>query len=269
MRMPSTAVRAVILNSVSPQAQAFLARTTGIGGKYRAAYIKLINGLVRAGVWPKLDVLYMFATQDTTNALLNLVSASFAATANGSPTFTVDRGYNGTNGSSTVYLDTGFNPSTAGGKYTQNDAHLSLYSNTNSAAASILELGLVTSAQTTTQIGCRFTSDLAFYRVNDNSTASAGVAVTTSNGFYCGVRTSSSASFGYKDAVDQGVSAVTSAALTNGNFPLLLQRTVPATLTSGSARQLCMASFGGSLTPAEVSSFNTHLRAYLGSMGVL
>ena len=93
--------------TVSNPAADFLARTTGLDATHTNAYTALINGLVTDGIWDKLDVFHIYATQDSTTAKLNLVSSSFTATANGSPTFTADRGFTGVNGSSTVYIDTG------------------------------------------------------------------------------------------------------------------------------------------------------------------
>src|SRR5258706_10799563 len=112
-------------------ASAFLARTSGLDSTHITAYTNLLNGLDTDGLTSKLDMLHVYATQDSTTALLNLVSSSFTGTANGSPTFTADRGFTGTASSSTIYIDTGFNPSTAGGQYAQDAAHLSAWCLTN------------------------------------------------------------------------------------------------------------------------------------------
>src|SRR5258706_16256620 len=75
-------------------AAAFLARTSGLDATHTNAYINLICGLVSDGIFSKLDALYIFATQDSTTAMLNLISTSFtASTFSGTLTFTTDRGY--------------------------------------------------------------------------------------------------------------------------------------------------------------------------------
>src|SRR5882672_965294 len=76
------------------QATSFLGRASPLLNRvHRDGYSNLICGLVTDGVFAKLDALYVFATQDATTSLLNLVSASFNGTAGGIPPFVVDRGY--------------------------------------------------------------------------------------------------------------------------------------------------------------------------------
>src|SRR6185295_16016176 len=87
--------------TASPEVSQWLARATGLDAAHIAADTALIDGLVADGVWSKLDALYFFATQNSATAQLNLISSSYPATANGLPTFTVDRGFTG--GSTGVY----------------------------------------------------------------------------------------------------------------------------------------------------------------------
>lgn len=102
------------------QASAFFQRLASQPSAARKAlYNTMISALVSAGVWSKLDTLYMFAAADQATALTNLVSASFGATAVGTPTFTTDQGFTGATGK---YVDSNFNPSTAGGQFQQNSA---------------------------------------------------------------------------------------------------------------------------------------------------
>ena len=89
----------------------------------------LIASLKTAGVWAKLDGLYIMAAHDAQAARVNAVNPASVATANGTITFTTDRGYagNGTTG----YLNTGFNPTTAPSpKYARNSAHMGAWSRT-------------------------------------------------------------------------------------------------------------------------------------------
>jgi hypothetical protein len=53
----------------------------------------LLNRLDADGVTPKLDILRVYATKNSTTALLNLISNSFNGTAHGSLTFTADSGF--------------------------------------------------------------------------------------------------------------------------------------------------------------------------------
>lgn len=85
-----------------------------------------IGALKAAGVWSKIDAMWVAAAHDEQAGRLNWKSpGSFTLTAVNTPTFTTDRGFNG-NGS-TSYLDTGWDRSTDGVQYTRDDAHGSLY----------------------------------------------------------------------------------------------------------------------------------------------
>src|SRR5258706_5828950 len=87
------------LSGSCAESTAFFARTSGLDAAHIAAYNTFICGLVTDGLFSKFDVLHIYATQDSTTALLNLVSTSYNGTAVGSPTFTADRGFTGTGSS--------------------------------------------------------------------------------------------------------------------------------------------------------------------------
>lgn len=79
-----------------PAAQAFFERLTNQPTDARKAlYNTLIVSLKDAGVWAKLDSLYVLAAADAQAARQNLVANLYNLTASGSPAFTVDRGYTG------------------------------------------------------------------------------------------------------------------------------------------------------------------------------
>lgn len=107
------------------------AAVVGAGGTVSATQLGRISDLVRnlkgAGVWTLLDRLWLFAAENSTQALTDLVSRS-VATATNSPTFTANQGYAG-NGTSS-YVNTGFIASTHGVNYTLNSAHMALYNRT-------------------------------------------------------------------------------------------------------------------------------------------
>lgn len=89
-------------------------------GARKTAIDTCVRALVAAGVWAKLDALYVFAAHDAQAALLNWINpAAFEATAANSPTFTEDEGYAG-NGTDS-YVDTNCNSGLTT-HYTQNSA---------------------------------------------------------------------------------------------------------------------------------------------------
>lgn len=102
------------------QSATFLARTSGLSGTETIAYQALICGMVTDGTWSLFDALWVFATNTTTTANLNLISTSFGLTKTGTVTFTADSGYTGDG--STGFFNTAFTPSTNGVNFTQNTA---------------------------------------------------------------------------------------------------------------------------------------------------
>lgn len=115
--------------------QAILDRSTALGytapsASQQTLQNTLVTDLKTAGVWDKLDVFYVFATDgDSDFATLNWKApSSHQVTKVNSPTFTADSGFTG-NGSSS-YLNTNYDPSTSGTNYTLNDASISIWSNT-------------------------------------------------------------------------------------------------------------------------------------------
>jgi hypothetical protein len=111
----------------------FLARTSGLSPTETSAYDTMICGMISDGVgcsaWSgssgNLDALYIFTTNNTTTASLNLCSSSFGIT-NNSLVFTADT-YWAQNGGVTGYLDTGYVPSTASGNCTQNSCSAAVF----------------------------------------------------------------------------------------------------------------------------------------------
>src|SRR5690348_1100684 len=113
--------RAVITpGGYHPASIQFFQRVSGLTATRQRLYDKMIRGLNAAGIWQKLDALYILAAPTTAIALTNLVSSSFSGTANGSPTFVADQGYTGSEGSTTIFIATALDPNAGGVKYVQN-----------------------------------------------------------------------------------------------------------------------------------------------------
>lgn len=249
---------------------AFLARTSGLDDAHRHAYTLLIDGLVADGVFSKLDVLYIYATQDSATALLNLVSASYPCTIVGAPAFVADRGFTGDDVSGTVsnYLDTGFNPAIAfSTKFTRNSSHLSVWSNTNVTPVNGgTAIGTsVTSPSYTSNVYCKFTDGNAYYRCND-SVSQGGIPNGDSRGFYLANRSGASAEQGYRNAIDQEMSSVAAGTIPSGNMYVLCRNLIGTGPTRGCPQQLAMASIGGGLTATDVSNFYARLGTYMAAI---
>lgn len=90
------------------------------------AYDQLIGTLHAAGLWDKLNGLWVLWAHDEQAGRVNIKVPESVATRVSAMAFVPGVGFQG-NGSSS-YLDTGFNPATMGdGIYTQNSAHISTF----------------------------------------------------------------------------------------------------------------------------------------------
>lgn len=260
----------LVLTADAAETTAFLARTSGLDDAHRNAYRTLINGVVSDGIWTKLDALYIRATQDSATALLNLVSTNYATTIVGSPVFTVDRGFSGTDLATAVhYLNTNFNPTSGSPKYIRDSAHLSVWgvadvTPVNGGAA----IGCVNGALLSANILPKFTDGKEYFRINE-VTGTAGVVNADATGHYLSNRSGSSAQQGYRNAVNQGIVAGTSAAISNanGNYYELARNSIGVGPTSGTPQTIAASSIGGNLTAAEVTLFYNRLWTYLVTVG--
>ncbi|MGX1322682.1 hypothetical protein AB7M17_006135 [Bradyrhizobium sp. USDA 377] len=256
-----------------PEASAFLARTSGLDATHTNAYTDLINGLVTDVIWSKLDALYIYATADSTTAMLNLVQNAYNLTQHGSPTFTTDRGFTGTDSSSTIYMDTGFNPSTATSpKFTQNDAHICAWQipNAGSAAPPIGQNN--GGPGDGNYVWPQNSGSGAGPIMVCNSHISIGDSHSTSDasGFYISTRDSSSSKQGYRNNATLVDSVGDSSRLLNCNIYTLgiNEISTGSPVANGCGTQQAMAGFGSKMTSTDVSNFYNRLRTYMTAVGV-
>ena len=274
VRGATTFRQAINMGSIIAETAAWVAAVVAAGGSVSAGRQTLVNslivGLKADGVWNKLDRAWVLAAENTQSALIDIKGLA-TATANGSPTFTVDQGYTGVQASATVYLDTGFTPSSSGVNFTQNSAHISGWSNTN--VASLSTGGVMIGCSDATGGGCgifpRYSDGKAYYRINDTLAGqSAGVTIGTSQGFYVATRSGAAASKGYANAVDQSVVAVSSAALASTHQMAILGYYDNSNHRLGFAGQVSAATIGGDLSSADVTALFNRLGTYRPAVGL-
>ncbi len=250
-----------LISLISPEASQFLARTTSLDGTHTAAMTALIDGLVADGVWAKLDVLYIFATQNETNALLNVKSSLYTPTKIGAVAFFIDRGYQDhVSGDGSVYINTNFNASTAGGNYTQYSAHMSSWQ--------------VAAQPTGMTIGAAGTAreylspdygggGAALYRINTGSGVSG--TVVNSAGLAMANRSTVTNIEGYHNGVQKATTTSDDASL----FPLNNSTfRVPSPDFSDVTCLISAISLGGSLNSTQATAFYNRLRTYMTTVGV-
>jgi hypothetical protein len=228
----------------------------------------LIAALKTAGIWAKLDVLWVPAAHDVQAARLNWKDpASFTLSEVSSPTFTTDRGYTG-NGTSS-YLNTGWDPANNGVQHALNSASLGVYVNGGLAtAAAVTEIGGSDGTNAAFIQARAFTSnDVIWARVN--SSVSQGYAlglITTSYGLTVMNRSGASAVQAYKNGSVLDTSTAAASALTSRDFYLLASNN-NGTPGSFSSRRVAVAFAGASLGSTEQANLDSALDTYLVAIG--
>lgn len=247
--------------TLEPETTALLARFTTPATPQRQLLINgLISALVSSGIWAKLDAFYVMAAADEQAAQRNWVADTFNLTPTNTPTFTVDRGYQG-NGS-TSFLDTGFNPTTASApKFTQNDAHMLIWSRTslrNGAAVSYDAGNANSRVARRSNVVDGVPAD-GVYRSN---LAGDVVSGTGYPGYVGWARSAAAVWEAYRNGADSGGGTNASAALSNASFYALARN-------SGEfgTNQLAAYHFGGNLTAGQVSAVYNALNVYMVNVG--
>jgi hypothetical protein len=251
--------------SYSAEATALFARFTTPPTDARKALIDaLIVSLKTAGVWAKLDALYLTAAATSQAARQNWVQDLYNISAANSPTFTADRGYAGDG--ATSYLNTNFTPSSAvASLFSLNSGHISLYDRTSRASDSSNQMGGTANGAT------NFTSLYAYvtggYGVTINDSTGLNVPVGSgAAGFFVSSRTASNALAAYKNGSLGNSSAAASSGLTSVAL-YICGRNTANTLSVGSTDQIAQASIGSGLTAGDVTNFNNAITTYLTAVG--
>ena len=247
------------------EAAALFTRYTTQPGTARKVIINdFIRALKDAGVWSKLDALYMLNGEDAQSSLLNWKQSLYNLTAVNSPTFIANQGYAG-NGTSS-YLDTGFIPNTAGGNFIQNSAHMALTDRTSRAANGTIQMGAATTVSgNQCLIATRATGDIFIGKVNE--TTSGSIASTESAGRFYSSRTASGSRVQYKDGASLGSVTASSSGLAVTAIVLLAYRSNNVSLFTSD--QLAHASFGSGLTADEVADYDAALVEYYAAIDIL
>jgi hypothetical protein len=220
----------------------------------------LIIDLKAAGVWTKLDILYVMAAHSEQAARLNWKAPGTFTQVNGgtAPTFTTDRGFTGDGISGR--LDTTWIPNTHGVNYLQNDASYWVWIVVN-AVASTFEIGNVTAPANRMLV--RSGANGANGIINDaTNTAMVGSGITDCRGLW-GMQRPSAA---IKKLWQNGVQIGADAAVTSTGRPTQSQWLLGANSANFSGRQEAFGAWGASLAGLEMA-FNTPVNAYMTAVG--
>jgi hypothetical protein len=234
----------------------FAAMTTPPTAARKTLINTCIVSLKAAGVWTKLDAFYMTAAETSQAARLNWKAPSVATlSAVNSPTFTIDRGYQGDGVS--AHLDNGVLV-TAGANYSLNSASVLGWVNTSSTGNGRSEVGA--GGTGTLSLNSRAGSGNPSIAINDNT--GGGIAVPTSVGLTAGTRTTAANTNIYKNGVLLGAITPASTAMPTGNMTVLKNGS-----TNFSPRRVAAAAIGGALTDADHLAAYNALNTYLTAIG--
>jgi hypothetical protein len=258
--LPSTPLAATIYDDTAYIAAYTAAMTVQPSGKRRYELNKLISDL--STIWSKLDYFVVHAAHDAQAGRINAKNPAQVLTANGAPFFTIDRGYKGTaiGAGPGGYLASTFTPSTAGGQWTLNSAHLSVYIRTPSSSVTTIQAG---------DIGClgaflfskHNTSGNITTRLNDATSNSAGAGSPVGQGHIALSRTVSTGYDRYHDGTAQSAVVVASTALPTAPSEVL------RVSGSYSDAEALASSWGAGLTAAEVTILRNAIEAYKVAVG--
>lgn len=224
----------------------------------------LVGSLKTAGVWTKLDFLYLLGAHDADAALINAVSpGTYNALAVNSPSFTVDRGY--TTDATTSYLNSQLNPTTAGSLtklFAQNSCHMGVWSRT--AASGLYDIGQL---EGTSGANIAILASGNFYAYG-HTNAVPGDVNASAVGHYAWSRTGATAWSKYKNGASVSAQASASTALNvNSSARIYIGGYWNGTLVNGSARQYFAAHLGSGLTGTELTALYNALDAYRSGVG--
>jgi len=223
----------------------------------RQGYMQtFIAALITAGIWAKLDVLYVHAATEDQGSRVNWKApGSYNASKTGTPTFTTDNGWAGSSGN---YLTSTFNASTAAGQFIRNNGHLlaATLTDANDTVSNFI-------AGISGYAGIQPRTSGGVYTTLSQSTAQDTGSANTGKGLYGWTRTTSATYDRYKNGALVDSPTRSSIALANAVLNVCTHNT-----TNVSSKVVSMVSIGGGLTAGQMADFNTAYAAYMTSIGV-
>jgi hypothetical protein len=228
----------------------------------------LIDALWTAGKahgWmTKLDLLYIFAANDSASALLNWRSTSFTPTLSDTHTFTADRGFQRT--ATAGYIDTNM-AQNGGTQHVSNANGIYLYSRTSAQTGGANDADFGADAGSTYFGRVRSTADQIAARIQSTN-ASYSAASLDGSGYFAFARTGSGGTAVYcrrnnADVPLTGTAVAT--AFSSSNYRI--GRNGANANSTATGREYAMFAIGANLTTGQSDSFYADLLVYLQAVG--
>lgn len=238
-----------------------------VAGPQRRRVATLIRSLKAAGVWPTLDRLWLFAAENSTQALIDLKARATATivAGGGAPIFTASRGYKGQHAG---FINSGFNPTGGGVNYVENSGSYGFWVETaESAPASALRLMGNDSAGWS-----EFTTGALNYVFSVNNNGSNGGTGVSATAIGCMdlnrvAASGVGATTFYQNAVLTNSVAIASATFPNNSFFVLAGNNAGAAYQPSDAR-LAAAWIGSGKNATLSAALYAPLRSYMTAVGL-
>ena len=243
-------------NNFDPDAAAFFQRVSDAGGTLSAteqlAILTLVADLKNSGIWTAMKAIYPMVGASAGACAQNLKSSSFTGSFTSGWTF-ASTGVT-PNGTS-AYMDTTLIPSTT---LSQNNAHISYYSRTNTTASAV-DIG-TQDGSNQIYVVYKF-AGLSFIAVNDNGFA-LGTAYPNTTSLVVNSRLNGTQIKSYKSgSLYQTVSTVSTGQSARSVY-LGASNNAPLGAAQFSTKQCAFASIGDGLTDTQASDFYTAVQAF-------
>lgn len=244
---------------IDPDAQAFITASGITDATQQSAINQLVVDLKGYNIWTKMKAVYPFVGGTASAHKFNLkdprdLDAAFRLVFSGGWTHSSTGATpNGTNG----YADTKLLPQT---QISQNSAHISAYSRTNSVNSNDCLLGTY-GGGTSSAIRIVFEGGTTYRTETNNLFSGADFSNSVHNGFFVNSRISSSSYKTFRSGTTLTTKSISSLipshkniflSATNGEFGI----------SQYSLRQLAFASIGDGLTDTEAANFYTAVQAF-------
>ena len=244
--------------SVDADAQAFITAASITDATQQSAINQLVVDLKGYGIWIKMKALYPFVGGTASTHKFNLkdprdLDAAFRIVFNGGWTHNSNGVTpNGTN----AYADTKLNDNST---MTLNNAHISIYSRTNSDGL-FCDMGVTQNVPTTeTNIFAKYSN--GFYpRIQDSN---SGISNTISSlGLFISNRVASNQIRAFQNNVLKTISATSTGVKANRNFYLGALSSAASNASLYSNRNYAFASIGDGLSDTEAANFYTAVQSF-------
>lgn len=230
-------------------------------GGVESAYRTYIAALKTAGIWAKLDVLYVLAAPDQQAARINLIHPKrFRLSRYNAPAFAAFDGFKSAGAGSD--LSTNWQPSRDAVNFTLNNASLFVWSNDNVTASTVICGHASSGAKTYIGVGNAGGGTMG-HTLNTSSLTNAFIPAAA-NGLFTLSRNSSANYVVYRNATALGTQVTASTTLTTS--PL---RICSGTGFEDTTRAASIFGAGAYLDATEVTALHTATNALLVALGAI